>query len=112
MDIHQIDWSLIEWRPVRRGIERKAFTSEAVTVALHRVWPGHEVLPHAHPNEQVVYILEGEAEFSIGDRTIPVHGGSLLVVPANVRHCIKVLGAGPVLNLDIFTPARPQYVSG
>jgi quercetin dioxygenase-like cupin family protein len=110
MNIHGVDWSVLEWRPIRRGIERKAFTTESVTLALHRVWPGHEVLPHSHPNEQVVYILEGEAEFSVGDGLVRVRAGSLITVPPNVQHCIRVVGDQPVLNLDVFTPARPEYV--
>lgn len=108
--IHLIDWERATWQPVRRGIERKAFTTGAVTLALHRVWPGHEVLPHAHPHEQVVYIIEGEAEFTVGEQVVRLGAGSVLTVPPNVVHCIRVTGDTPVLNLDVFTPARPEYV--
>ena len=39
MDIHKIDWSAIAWTPVRQGVERKAFSGEGATVALHRLMP-------------------------------------------------------------------------
>lgn len=111
MNIHQVDWEAMQWRAVRRGIERKAFTGEGVTLALHRVWPGHEVLPHSHPFEQIVYILSGEADFEVGGRTVRLRAGGLLVVPPDVVHCIRVVGNEPVLNLDVFCPARPDYVA-
>jgi quercetin dioxygenase-like cupin family protein len=35
--------------------------------------------------------------------------GGLLVIPSNVTHWGEVLGDEPVLNLDVFTPKRPEY---
>ncbi len=42
MDIHKIDWSTIEWKEIRKGVEQKAFSGSGATVALHRLMPGHE----------------------------------------------------------------------
>ncbi len=109
MDIKQIDWESIEWKTVRPGIERKAFGSESATLALHRLSPGHALLPHSHPHEQIVYILEGVVDFHIGDETIRLGAGGLAVVPPNVIHYGELVGDTPALNLDIFTPARPEY---
>lgn len=109
MDIKQIDWESKPWKTVRTGIERKAFGSGNVTVALHRLSPGHELAPHAHPNEQVVYIMEGVVDFHVGDTTLRLGPGGLAVVPPNVVHYAELVGDQPALNLDIFTPARPEY---
>ena len=109
INIKQIDWEAIEWKSVRDGIERKAFGSDNVTLALHRLSPGHALLPHSHPNEQVVYILEGEMDFHIGDKTVRLGPGGLAVIPPNVTHYGQVVGDKPALNLDVFTPARPEY---
>ena len=46
MDIHKIDWSKIAWKKIREGVEQKAFSGNAATVALHRLMPGHEPRPH------------------------------------------------------------------
>ena len=48
MDVHKIDWSAIPWTPVRQGVERKAFSGDGATVALHRLMPKHEPRPHSH----------------------------------------------------------------
>lgn len=108
---HTIDWEATEWREIRKGIERKAFTGDGATVALHRLWPGHALLPHAHPNEQIVYIMEGTVDFHIGDEVVRLGPGGLAVVPPNVTHYAELVGDKPALNLDIFTPARPEYVA-
>lgn len=108
--LNKIDWNAKPWKTVRHGIERKTFGSDQVTLALHRLHPGHEVLPHTHPNEQIVYILDGEVDFHIGDDVVPLRGGGLVVVPPDVRHWVEVTGDRPAINLDIFTPARPEYL--
>jgi quercetin dioxygenase-like cupin family protein len=109
--LHAVDWSAMEWLPVRRGVERKAFTGAGATLALHRIAPGHDLLPHSHPNEQIVYILSGTVNFHIGGQVIRLGPGGLAVVPPDVVHHIEVLGTETVLNLDVFTPARPEYAA-
>jgi quercetin dioxygenase-like cupin family protein len=111
MNVHQVNWEAIDWTPVRKGIDRKAFTGEGCTLALHRLQPGHELLPHTHPNEQIVYILEGEVDFHIGEETVRLTGGGLALVPPGVLHYVEVVGDKPALNLDVFTPARPEYTT-
>jgi quercetin dioxygenase-like cupin family protein len=110
MRIPTVDWSKIEWRPVRPGIDRKAFGGDGATLALHRLQPGHEPRPHAHVNEQIVYIMKGTIDFHVGDEVIRLGPGGLLTVPPNVQHWGEVVGDEEVLNLDIFTPARPEYL--
>lgn len=109
MNIHQIDWNAIEWQPVRDGVQRKAFSGAGATLALHRLMPGHTPLPHKHPHEQIVYILAGQIRFHIGEEQTLLSAGGLLVVPPDTMHWGEVVGDEPVLNLDVFTPQRPEY---
>ncbi|MFA5664154.1 cupin domain-containing protein [Castellaniella sp.] len=109
MKAHQVDWDSIPWTPVRDGVERKSFSGEGATLALHRLAPGHEPKPHAHPHEQIAYILAGRIRFHIADESILMGPGQLVVIPPNTRHWGVVVGEEPVLNLDIFTPKRPEY---
>ncbi len=109
MDIHKIDWSAIEWKKVREGVERKGFTGNGATVALHRLMPGHAPNPHSHMHEQILYIMAGTMKLHVGNEVHIIGPGGLLVVPPNVTHWGEVLGSEPVMNLDIFTPSRPEY---
>lgn len=105
-----VDWSKIAWREIRSGVYRKAFTGEGATLALHKLEPDHEPRPHKHPYEQIVYILAGTVDFHVGESTTRLGPGGLLVVPPDVMHHAIVVGDEEVLNLDVFTPARPDIL--
>jgi quercetin dioxygenase-like cupin family protein len=109
MIAHTVDWEGQEWSPVRKGMARKTFTGEGATLALHRIEPGHDLLPHAHHYEQIVYMLQGTAIFHVGDKKYPLSAGGLIVIPPNVTHYIEVTGTEVALELDVFTPKRPEY---
>jgi quercetin dioxygenase-like cupin family protein len=109
VSLHQIDWSEVEWKNIRPGVDQKAFSGVGATVALHRLMPGHEPRPHSHSNEQIAYIVEGRMRFHIGDEVVDLGPGGIVVIPGGVTHWGEVLGSEPVLNLDIFTPKRPEY---
>lgn len=106
---HNVNWDTVEWETIRGGMERKTFTGEGATLALHRIQPGHELRPHAHHYEQIVYMLSGTADFHIGDEVVRLTPGGLLVIPPNVEHYIEVRGPEEALELDVFTPKRPEY---
>jgi quercetin dioxygenase-like cupin family protein len=103
------DWNAQDWITVRDGVFRKAFSGEGATLALHRLEPGHAPMPHHHPFEQIVYIVEGEMDFHVGDQVHRVGAGQLLVIPPDVMHHGVVVGDAPAINLDVFTPRRPEY---
>jgi quercetin dioxygenase-like cupin family protein len=107
--MHHIDWNAIPWKTVRPGVEQKAFSGDGATLALHRLHPGHEPKPHSHANEQIAYILAGRIRFFVGDEVKEIGAGELLVIPPNVQHWGEVIGDEIVLNLDVFTPRRPEY---
>jgi quercetin dioxygenase-like cupin family protein len=109
MTIPTVDWSKIEWQKVREGVDRKAFSGASATLALHRLQPGHEPRPHQHSYEQIVYILQGAVDFHVGGEVIRLGPGGLLTVPPDVMHHAEVVGSETVLNLDVFTPRRPDY---
>src|SRR5437867_4474366 len=50
--------------------------------------------PHSHPNEQWIYVLEGEFEFRIDGQTHRVGPGGLIFVPANKIHQGGATAAG------------------
>jgi quercetin dioxygenase-like cupin family protein len=111
MDFHKVDWSKMEWQKVRPGIERKAFTGNGATLSLNHISPGHKPDPHSHPHEQIVYIIDGEVDLVVGGESHRLGPGSLMPIPPHVEHYAKaVIGTKPCLNLDVFTPPRPEYV--
>ena len=43
---------------------------------------------HTAPFDAVVYILDGKAEITIGEKTQIVNSGEMLIMPANVSHAL------------------------
>jgi quercetin dioxygenase-like cupin family protein len=44
---------------------------------------------HTAPFDAVVYILDGEAEITIGGQSQDVHAGEMLIMPANISHALQ-----------------------
>ncbi|NPV69840.1 MAG: cupin domain-containing protein [Firmicutes bacterium] len=108
--INVSNWKDIEEVVVRQGVSRKAFTGEGATIAINWLQPGHKPAPHAHHFEQIVYIMKGKTRFHVGDEMFILEEGGLLVVPPNVMHYAEIIGDETVVNLDVFTPKREEYV--
>ena len=81
MDLSRVDWEQQPWRLVRPGVERKSFSGQGATLALHRLMPGHEPRPHSHPHEQIAYILAGTLRFHIGGEQHLVGPGGVIAIP-------------------------------
>ena len=68
--------------------------------------PGGGAALHTHPYEEVFVTLEGEATFTVGDDTIEVSAGQIVVVPAGVPHKFVNSGSGPLRQVDIHPSGR------
>lgn len=65
--------------------------------------PGMGVPPHVHTQEdEVFFVLEGEIEFLVGDKTVIGRAGDILHAPRHVPHAYK--GAG-------VTPSRARFMA-
>ena len=66
----------------------------------------HSVAPlHAHSEEQIFIVLEGELEITLGDEVRTVGVGEAAHIPPWVPHTVRSLGQ-PAYQLDIFSPPR------
>jgi len=89
----------------RPGVTRRVFSGEGATLAFTTLEPGHTPRPHAHPHEQIVYVLSGRLRFTVGDEEATVGPGDMLVVPPGVEHWAQTLGTEPAVDLSVFSPA-------
>jgi quercetin dioxygenase-like cupin family protein len=80
--------------------------------------PGGGAALHTHPYEEVFVTLEGEATFTVGDDTIEVRAGQIVVAPAGVAHKFVNSGSETLRQVDIHPSGRiqqdniPEDVSG
>ena len=76
--------------------------------AVMTVAPGHDAGPaETHAADQIVYVIEGEAEVRIGDEPLTVRSGALVLIPAGTLHHVRSVGAGPLFFLTVYAP--PEY---
>lgn len=77
-----------------------AYSLVEVTVGLH----GPPL--HVHRNEdELWYVIDGEFEIRVGERTVRAPAGSLVFGPKGVPHHYTKLSEGPGKLLEIFSPA-------
>ncbi len=79
-------------------------------MVLNEIKPFAQPALHSHRHEQITYILQGECEFTLGDETVRMGKGDVILVPPNVLHAMRPLGEETILNLDIFSPIREDYM--
>jgi mannose-6-phosphate isomerase-like protein (cupin superfamily) len=68
--------------------------------------PGGGPVLHFHPYEEVFITLEGEATFTVGEDTIEVGAGEIVVAPAGVPHKFVNTGSGLLRQVDIHPRGR------
>lgn len=59
---------------------------ERMIAALMRMPAGGGSVPHSHPNEQWVYILDGTMDSTVDGQRKLVKSGEAIYIPANVIH--------------------------
>lgn len=60
--------------------------SNALSMTLFAFGQGESVSTHSAPGDALAYILDGQAEISIGSSKMTVKAGQAVVMPANIPH--------------------------
>ena len=82
-----------EWGSLCWLASRRIGNAEGVTVGRVLIEAGCSNPRHSHSNcEEVLYLLRGTLEHTIGDETVTLHAGDTLTVPAGVAHNATALG--------------------
>ena len=92
------------FRPDKMG-KATLFESPRILVGLNCFEPGQEHALHAHAGLDKVYqVLEGQGEFLLEGRSIPMQAGVMLVAPEGVPHGIRNTGRERLVVLSILAP--------
>lgn len=98
-----------EWRAGVTTRMRISALTGATALTVFEQWcePGLGAPLHWHLVEEVLSVLDGQAEITIGDEVFEATGGHSAVIPANVRHGFRNVGAGTLHMLA--TLAAPAF---
>jgi mannose-6-phosphate isomerase-like protein (cupin superfamily) len=76
--------------------------------AVMTVAPGQDAGPaETHAADQIVYVIEGEAEVRLDAEPMTVGPGALVLIPAGTLHHVRSVGAHPLFFLTVYAP--PEY---
>jgi quercetin dioxygenase-like cupin family protein len=101
--VQTIDWDDQEFSEVRPGIFGATVHTPQLSATLYRYDAGSSWETHAHPQDQMTYVIEGTIDFVVGGRAVRVAAGRLAAVPGGVPHSAAVSEEGGAVSLNVFT---------
>jgi mannose-6-phosphate isomerase-like protein (cupin superfamily) len=60
---------------------------------------------HFHTYDEVIWVIDGEGMFHVGDEHTPLSAGSRIVLPARTIHCLENTGDQVLRLVAVFSPA-------
>lgn len=84
-----------EWRPGVLTRMQVSAVTDAAALCIFEQWvePGAGTRSHTHPVEEVLTVLEGQAELWLGDESETVSTGQSVIVPAGRWHGFRNTGS-------------------
>jgi quercetin dioxygenase-like cupin family protein len=87
------------------GLTLRPVLGTNVMLSFARYEPYAEAPRHAHVEEQIFVMLEGELEMELDGEVRTMRAGDIALIPSWVPHRVKA-GSEPASQLDIFSPPR------
>lgn len=107
-----VDWTRQPGRVVMEGDVVWDVTGESLQVIRSEMAPGADFPIHQHHQEQIIVVLEGELEFTVGSQTQIVGPGQVIHVPSQTPHGGRVHSPDRVLTIEAFHPVRDDFRPG
>jgi len=96
-------------KQILEGIALRVISGEKTMMTFFEFEPYAVIPPHKHPHEQITYVIEGEMEFTVEDRTRVLKKGDGVVILANQAHHVRILDR-PAKAVDAWYPRREDYL--
>jgi quercetin dioxygenase-like cupin family protein len=94
--------------PVLPGLVRKTLAQCPSMMICEFTFKANVEIPlHAHPHEQVGYLVEGQVEMTIDGKKNILNKGDSYYAPSNIPHGVYTLK--PSIIIDTFSPPREDY---
>jgi quercetin dioxygenase-like cupin family protein len=71
--------------------------------------PGEGVKLHSHPYEEVFIVQEGQATYTVGNTTIEVTAGQIVIAPPDVPH--KFINSGTTTLRQVDIHVSPRFIT-
>lgn len=99
------DWGSLSWTANREISGLAGLTLGRVTLN-----PGASNPRHSHPNcDEVLYVLQGELEHSLGKDVMILRAGDTLTIPAGVPHQARNIGPTVADTIVAYSSGERQF---
>lgn len=102
-----INLSDIEEKELVPGLHVRFVHTQNMTLAYWDIEAGAAMPEHSHRHEQVVNVIEGEVEYTLGGEVKIMKKNEVAVIPGNVLHSGKAVTDCKLI--DVFYPVREDY---
>lgn len=87
-------------------VKLDSITSDGRFSILDEYWhPNFKVVPHFHKEHaEVFYVIDGQVEWTVGGETHLMGPGSMVYIPPDTVHSVKVVGDKDYHGLMIYQP--------
>lgn len=92
-----------------KGAKSRLIAGERLLVSFIEMEPNMVFPLHRHESEQIMIVIEGSMLQTLGDKTVRVSKGDVLVIESNELHGGQVSEEG-CKAIDIFVPPREDYL--
>ena len=111
IDSNQLPDETFEWGTLKWLCNANLSPGAAQTLGLCHIWPGQRNPRHFHPNcEEVLFMLAGMGQHSFDDELVKLHRGSVIRIPAGVRHNLSNTGSETIICLISFSSGDRETV--
>jgi quercetin dioxygenase-like cupin family protein len=83
-------------------------SGEHVSLSLLQAEPGKSFETHEHPEEELSYIAQGRAIMSVEEQEYEIEAPTVIKIPPDVKHGLKVIGTETLLKLNAHSPPREK----
>jgi mannose-6-phosphate isomerase-like protein (cupin superfamily) len=102
----RFEWGSIQWL-----VNAELMPGSGLTFGFVEIAPGAKNPRHLHPNcDEVLYVLEGTLEHSLGDDVFELGPGAALLIPTNVGHDARNPGVDPARVVVAYSSGERQTV--
>lgn len=92
------------------GLTARPIVGRNLLGSFVRYEAGAEAPRHAHVEEQLFLVLEGELELDLGGDIRTMRPGDAALIPSWVPHGVRAVN-GPAYQVDVFSPPRQALLA-
>ena len=90
------------------GVVRRAVYLDDVMLTFFDFVPKAIIPEHAHPHQQITWVVSGAMEFDLSSEKRVLRAGDGVLIPPNVPHSAVILDE-PCRAIDAWHPVRDDY---